>query len=78
MRSLTIEEAFAIKRFQQERSPHTRGCDTVYLFNPGELRSHCYNPLDFIRRDDTMRRRPRRGGLDAKDGSARLLQKNMI
>ena len=28
--------------------------DAVYLFNPGELRSHRYNPLDFIRRDDTM------------------------
>jgi type IV secretion system protein VirD4 len=24
------------------------------LFNPGELRSHRYNPLDFIRRDETM------------------------
>jgi type IV secretion system protein VirD4 len=28
--------------------------DKVYLFNPGELRSHRYNPLDFIRRDETM------------------------
>jgi type IV secretion system protein VirD4 len=28
--------------------------DKVYLFNPGELRSHRYNPLEFIRRDETM------------------------
>jgi type IV secretion system protein VirD4 len=28
--------------------------DKVYLFNPGELRSDRYNPLDFIRRDETM------------------------
>lgn len=28
--------------------------DKVYLFNPGELRSHRYNPLEFIRRDATM------------------------
>jgi type IV secretion system protein VirD4 len=30
------------------------GGDKVYIFNPGELRSHRYNPLDFIRRDETM------------------------